>query len=78
MQEKLLLIRKKKNIKQQELADLLGISLNQYSQKEKGNYNFTCDEMFKIADYLKMSIEEIFIPSIHQNGVISSNQEEVE
>lgn len=74
MQEKLMLLRKKKNIKQQELADLLGISLNQYSLKEKGKYNFTCDEMFLIADYFKMAIEEIFLPSIHQNGV--KNQEE--
>ncbi len=75
MQEKLLLIRKNNNIKQQELADLLGISLNQYSLKEKGKFNFTCDEMFLIADYFKMSIEEIFIPSKHQNGVFNQEEE---
>lgn len=75
MQEKLMLIRKKNNIKQQELADLLGISLNQYSQKEKGKYNFTCDEMFLIADYFKMAIEDIFIPLKHQNGVIDQEEE---
>lgn len=69
MQEKLLLIRKNKNITQQELAECIGISVNQYSLKEKGKYNFTCDEMFKIADYLKMSIEDIFLPIEHQNGV---------
>lgn len=69
MQEKLLLIRKSKNITQQELAECIGISANQYSLKEKGKYNFNCDEMFKIAKYLGMSIEDIFLPSKHQNGV---------
>lgn len=69
MQEKLLLIRKSKNITQQELAECIGISVNQYSLKEKGKYNFNCDEMFKIANYLKMNIEDIFLPSIHKNSV---------
>ena len=75
VQEKLLLIRKNKNITQQELADCIGISVNQYSLKEKGKYNFNCDEMFKIADYLKMSIEEIFLPLEHQNGVNNKSEE---
>lgn len=69
MQEKLLLIRKNKNITQQELANCIGISVNQYSLKEKGKYNFNCDEMFKIAEYLKMNIDDIFLPLEHQNGV---------
>lgn len=75
MQEKLLLIRKNKNITQQELAECIGISVNQYSLKEKGKYNFNCDEMFKIADYLKMNIEDIFLPLIHQNGVKDKTKE---
>lgn len=69
MQEKLLLIRKSRNITQQELADLIGISVNQYGLKENGKYTFNCDEMFTIADYLNLKIEEIFLPSKHQNGV---------
>ena len=69
MQEKLLLIRKNKNIKQQFMADLIGISANQYGLKENGKYNFDCDEMFTIAEYLGMKIEDIFLPSTHQNGV---------
>ncbi len=74
MQEKLLLIRKNKNITQQELAECIGISVNQYSLKEKGKYNFNCDEMFKIANYLKMNIEDIFLPLTHQNGVKSRKE----
>lgn len=69
MQEKLLLIRKNKNITQQFFADLIGISLNQYSAKENGKYSFNCDEMFIISEYLKMPIEDIFLPLKHQNGV---------
>ncbi len=74
MQEKLLLIRKNNNITQQELAECIGISVNQYSLKEKGKYNFNCDEMFKIANYLKMNIEDIFLPLTHQNGVKSREE----
>ena len=70
MQEKLLLIRKNKNITQQFFADLIGISLNQYSAKENGKYNFDCDEMFAISEYLDMKIEDIFLPTTHRNGVM--------
>jgi len=70
MQEKLIIIRKNKGITQQELANLIGISVNQYSLKEKGKYTFDCDEMFKIAKYLDMNIDDIFLPTTHQNGVI--------
>lgn len=69
MQEKLLLLRKNNNITQKELADLIGISVNQYSSKENGKYNFDCDEMFKIANFFNLAIENIFLPSKHQNGV---------
>ena len=74
MQEKLLLIRKRKNIKQITMAKLLGISKNQYSLKEQGKYNFNCDEMFTIAKYLDMKIDDIFLPTTHQNGVIGEDE----
>jgi len=74
MQEKLLLIRKNRNISQKELADLIGISTNQYSAKENGKYNFNCDEMFKISNFLNMNIEDIFLPNKHQNGVGNNSQ----
>ena len=74
MQEKLLLIRKNRNISQKELADFIGISTNQYSAKENGKYNFNCDEMFKISNFLDMNIEDIFLPTKHQNGVKSNSR----
>lgn len=76
MQEKLILIRKNRNISQQELADLINISLNQYSNKEKGKYKFNCDEMFEISHYLNLKIEEIFLPTTHQFGVKTMKKEE--
>lgn len=69
MQEKLILIRKKNNISQKDFAKLIGISCNQYRQKENGKYQFNCDEMFTIADYLKLNVEDIFISQAHQNGI---------
>lgn len=78
MQEKLILLRKKNNITQQFFADLIGISGNQYGLKENGKYEFNCDEMFKISEYLKIPIEDIFLPTTHQNGVseeITNNTE---
>ena len=68
MQEKLLLLRKNHKVGQEELANLLGITVKQYGFKENGKSKFNGDEMFKIADYFKLKIEDIFLPSYHQNG----------
>lgn len=69
MQEKLIIIRKRNNTNQETLAKLLDITTKSYSQKELGKTEFTMNEMFLISDYFKLSIEEIFLPSILQNGV---------
>lgn len=69
MQEKLIILRKNKGVQQKELAEMLGITTTAYSLKENGKYQFTGDQMFKIAEYFKMPIEDIFLPRIHQNGV---------
>lgn len=69
MQDNLLLLRKKHNKSQKDLADLLEISTKAYSSKENGKTEFTMNEMFKISDYFNKSIEDIFLPSLLQNGV---------
>lgn len=69
MQDKLILLRKKNGITQEMLADLLGITQKTYSYKELGKTQFTMNEMFKIAKYLNLSVDEIFLPSLLQNGV---------
>lgn len=69
MQENLILLRKKTKTSQKVLADLLGITEKTYSYKELGKTEFTMNEMFKIVNYFNKPVEEIFLPSILQNGV---------
>ena len=68
VQEKLLLLRKNNNITQEELAKLLGITVKQYGFKENGKSKFNGDEMFIIANYFKLKIDDIFLPTTHQFG----------
>ncbi len=69
MQSKLIILRKERDIKQQELADLLNINVKTYNFKEAGKSQFTMNEMFKISDFFGKSVEEIFLPTVLQNGV---------
>ena len=68
MQEKLILLRQEKNITQTELANEIGITPKQYRQKELGKSKFNGDEMFIISNKFKLPIEDIFLPTTHQNG----------
>lgn len=62
MFEKLRRIRNERNISALEMANVLGLkTAAAYYKKENGTINFTLEEAKKIADYLKMPIEEIFI-----------------
>lgn len=75
MQEKLLLLRKETNTTQQELADLLHISVKTYGYKETGKSEFSMNEMFALSKYFKKTVEEIFLPRILQNGVKKNFEE---
>lgn len=57
---KLKTIRENQNIKQDEMAKYLGVSPSTYFKKESGYSRFSLIEAKKIADYFKMTIEEIF------------------
>lgn len=70
MQEKLILLRKHKNVTQKEMANLLGITTKQFGSKELGKSKFNGDEMFKIADYFNLKVDDIFLPTIHRTGDI--------
>lgn len=69
MQEKLLIMRKKAGITQQQMADLINVSVTTYHHKEVGMIQFRANEMFKIADYFNLKIEDIFLPYEVQNGL---------
>lgn len=69
MQEKLLILRKRNNLTQSDIAKMLGIATMTYNLKELGKREFTANEMFIIADYFGLKVDDIFMPTILQNGV---------
>lgn len=69
MQDNLMLIRKRKDYTQSFIADYLGITAKAYRDKELGRTKFNSDEMFKLAQLFGEKIENIFLPTTHQNGV---------
>jgi len=73
MQEKLLLLRKRHRYSQQYVADKLGISSTQYGLKERGEYEFTADEMFDLGDLFDCNLEDIFMPRSHRIGDRKTN-----
>ena len=68
MQEKLLILRSKHGYSIKFVADYLGLSSKQYREKEKGNYAFDSDEMFKLSTLFNERLENIFLPRSNQNG----------
>lgn len=68
MQKKLILLMKENGITQRKIAEIIGISEKQVGCKLKGETNFLGDEMFAISNFFQLPIEEIFLPSMYQNG----------
>lgn len=68
MQEKLIILMEKNNISIRQLANLLRITDKQLSAKLKGKSDFKCSEMFKISSYFNKKLEDIFLPSMYENG----------
>lgn len=68
MQEKLIILRKKQGVTQKQLAEYLGITEKTYGLKERGEFQFTLEEMFKLRDFFGKRIEDIFLPRSNQNG----------
>ena len=61
MKNRLEEIRKKRGIKQEELAAALEVSRQTIGSLENGRYNPSITLAFKLARYFNMSIEDIFI-----------------
>ncbi|MCW0993111.1 helix-turn-helix transcriptional regulator [Streptococcus anginosus] len=62
MQIKLYELRKNAGLNQVDLAKKLGISANQYGKKERGQQEFTQDEMFLLSNFFEKPIGDIFLP----------------
>ena len=54
-------IRKEKGIRQEEFAQLMGVSRQTISSLETGRYNPSILLAYKIAKYFEMTIEDVFI-----------------
>jgi Predicted transcriptional regulators len=61
MKNRLEEIRKKRGIRQEELADALEVSRQTIGSLENGRYNPSIILAFKIARFFDMRIEDIFI-----------------
>lgn len=61
MKNRLEEIRKRENVRQEDLAAALEVSRQTIGSLENGRYNPSIILAFKIARYFGMSIEEIFI-----------------
>ncbi len=61
MENRLEELRKKKGIKQEELAEAMGVSRQTIGSLENGRYNPSLILAFKLAKYFGLFIEEIFI-----------------
>ena len=60
MKNRLEALRKEKGIRQEDLAQALGVSRQTVISLEKGKYNPSLALAFKLARYFAMPIEEIF------------------
>ncbi|MBT2620891.1 MULTISPECIES: helix-turn-helix transcriptional regulator [Chryseobacterium] len=58
--EKLRLIRKKKGYTQQQIADIIATDVSNYSRKESGDVKIVRAEWEKIANFLDVTMEEIY------------------
>ena len=61
MKNRIEAIRKERGIRQEEFAKSLGVSRQTISSLENGRYNPSIQLAFKLAHYLGMTIEEVFI-----------------
>lgn len=53
-------LREQHNLKQEDMAAIIGVSPANYSKKEAGNIRFSLMEARKIAQYFNLKIEDIF------------------
>ena len=60
MKNRLEMLRKERGIRQEDLAQALGVSRQTVISLEKGKYNPSLSLAFRLARYFEIPIEEIF------------------
>ena len=58
--ERLKRLRKNKGLKQQEIADILGVKRNTYSDWENGKTEPSFGNLVKLADFFDVSLDWLF------------------
>lgn len=58
--EKLVIIRNENDLKQREVAEMLGISKQGYHLKESGKYDFTQTEMVRLTIIFGCTLNDLF------------------
>lgn len=72
-------IRKAMRLNQQDVANILGLSLRNYRDKENKVTSFTQKEIIKLVIYLKLSREEIYAIFIdYENNKKLFNNQSIE
>ena len=66
MKNRLEALRKEKGVRQEDLAQALGVSRQTVISLEKGKYNPSLALAFKLARYFALPVEEIFDDSDEQ------------
>lgn len=70
MQWELIKLRKNYKLSQEKMSKVLDMSLVSYGKKERGDIQFTSDEMFLLKEYFTLPIEQIFLPRDFTNSEV--------
>lgn len=71
LQWTLIRLRKEQKLSQKDMAVILGTDVSTYGKKERGQLQFTIDEMFKLKFVFKCTMDEIFLPRNLGNPEVS-------
>ncbi len=70
----LLNLRENHNLKQKEVANILGISQQTYSNYELGKRELPLHHMIPLAEFYNISLDELFELNIHSNQANASEE----
>lgn len=62
MQWNLIKLRKEHKLTQEKMAKISKLSVVSYGKKERGDIQFSLEEMFLISKHFKLPMEVIFLP----------------
>lgn len=71
---KLIEVRKRKNMSQEKMADILCIDVSNYNRREKGIAKISMHEWQKIAEILETPIEEIYETDENMVFIFNDNE----